>query len=132
MLSMVLWHVVILAIGGFGMFMMNKYCNFQTPEWITYSIFWPSLAVVAYSAFTLLIGTVCYMDSVGDVRRYEATAQTIETARSNKDISEYELAALQTEIVKVNRSVANIIYWSNLPWCKQFYCDKARTLEPLK
>jgi hypothetical protein len=47
-----------------------------------------------------------------DIEHYKSTAATVAAARSKDDISEYEYAALQLEIIKKNAWLARSQYWN--------------------
>jgi len=73
-----------------------------------------------------------YYDSKANVKRYYALKETVNNARSNKDISEFELAALQQKIIDNNTNLAEIQYWNSLSITDLLITDEVDELKPLK
>jgi len=77
-------------------------------------------------------GPFQYMESVSEVIRYESMRETVKIARGNKDMSVYELAALQAKIVEANASIATMKYYANIPVFGPVYCAKSKTIKTLE
>ena len=72
--------------------------------------------VILFSGFALIVGSITMpisrMGYGADIEHYKSTAATVAAARSKDDISEYEYAALQLEIIKKNAWLARSQYWN--------------------
>jgi len=70
--------------------------------------------------------------TTADVLGFNAVKQTLELARVNPDISEWELAAIQQKVVEQNRLLARAQYWATHPLTNWFYVPEILELEPIK
>jgi uncharacterized membrane protein len=62
---------------------------------------------------------------------FNETSNTIKEARKNKDISEFELAAMQTKVIESNNWLARTKYWNNTIW-DYYIPEKIVQLESIK
>jgi len=77
----------------------------------------------------LVTAPVSYYRTISEFEKYNAMKQTILVAREkNRDI---ETAAIQLEIIKINKWIANTKYWNNtiFDW---WFPDKINELAPLE
>ena len=79
-----------------------------------------------------LLWPLGYASSKANVKRYYALKETIAEARINKQISEFELAALQHKIIENNTNLAGIQYWNSLSITDLWITDEVDKLKPLK
>lgn len=70
--------------------------------------------------------------STVDVAEFRETVLTIGDARSNPDISEFELAALQREIIESNRWLVENQKWAKTKLVGWFYHSSILELERIK
>lgn len=91
-----------------------------------------STFILLIPGFMLILHPILYSSTINDYNNYVATCETIKRARNNKELSEFELATLQREVIEVNKLVANTLYWSKFPYFNSFYCKKIKTIEYIK
>jgi len=72
------------------------------------------------------------MDIRSKTLGFEQTRITIENARSNEGISEYEIAALQQKVVEYNAWLIVAQYWQRNLWVNWFIPASVQELEPLR
>ena len=65
-----------------------------------------------------------------DIARLQSVQQTLDQARGNKDISEFELAAIQKEIIEVNANLAECQYY-NKTMFGLWYHDEIKDVKPV-
>lgn len=63
---------------------------------------------------------------------FKSIKQTIETAREDDSISEIELAALQRDVIEVNKRLASFRYWNQNKFTSWFVYGGVKNLEPIK
>lgn len=61
-----------------------------------------------------LLWPLSYYGSKAQVRQYYALKETVMKARTNNDISEFELAALQQKIIDNNVNLVEVQYFNSL------------------
>ena len=80
----------------------------------------------------LLVFPLERMGIRSNIEQYYATKETIERARSNKNISDMELAALQHKVVEINSWLKRKQYWNKNVWIEVYIPDEVDTLQPLE
>jgi len=78
----------------------------------------------------LILLPVNRADSRVFIDEYSSFVDTLERARQHGD--EYEIAAIQTEIVNINREIANAKYWRHSLWTNWFSDPGIENLEMVK
>lgn len=68
----------------------------------------------------------------GKIAEFHAIEQTLSVARNNPDISQLELAAIQTEVVKANTWLANNQYYRRNKLTSWFVSGDVMKLEPIR
>ena len=89
-------------------------------------------AAILFSAILALILTVGPSTDRGDIRAFLAVKKTAEVARTNPDITPYELAAIQVEIAQQNEALARRQYWAKHPLVNWFHAKEILELEPIR
>lgn len=93
----------------------------------------PILTIIA--AVLLAIFALChsleYYSQVSNIEAFKQVKKSIEVAREQGDITEYERAALQNKIIDWNSWLVRKQYWNNSMW-DMFIPDEVMNLEPLK
>ena len=90
---------------------------------------------VLFLSIVLVVGIVGlpiqYYSTIGKIAEFKSIQQTLNTARENKTISPFELAALQTKAVEGNMWLAGIQYWNStiLEW---YIPDEVDNLQPIQ
>ena len=67
-----------------------------------------------------------------EIARFEAVRQTIIVARENKNVTDYELAAIQHKAVEKNEWLANARFWTEHPLTNWFWSKRILEIEPIK
>lgn len=117
---LVIMCLVVLITG----YLVNKRVND-----IIIPIFVPSL--IAFSVMLLSLIPI-HLRILSEIQEFKSIEQTVQTARVNTNISEIELAALQTEIVKANAWLAGKQYWNKSVMIGVFIPDEVDELKPIK
>lgn len=66
------------------------------------------------------------------VVKYEAVQKTVDDARNNENITQFELAAIQQKAVEKNEHLAGLKYWAEHPLCNWFYSKKILQIQPIR
>ena len=72
-----------------------------------------------------------YYDTMSEINQYNAAVISIETARENDNLNDYERAALTLKIITMNEWLANAQYWNDSMW-DEFIPDEVMNLQPVK
>ena len=72
-----------------------------------------------------------YYDTMSEINQYNAAVISIETARENDNLNDYERAALTLKIITMNEWLANAQYWNDSIW-DEFIPDEVMNLQPVK
>ena len=72
-----------------------------------------------------------YYDTMSEINQYNAAVISIETARENANLNDYERAALTLKIITMNEWLANAQYWNDSMW-DEFIPDEVMNLQPVK
>jgi hypothetical protein len=96
-------------------------------------IWWLIGAIVGLVALIILIlWPISYASSNSAILQFKAVEASLEAARNNPNINEYELAALQHKVVEMNKWLASAKYWANNSWTSWFWTQDVNKLEPIK
>lgn len=93
---------------------------------------------IGFVALIILVLVVCLilpisrMEVQADIRAFRSVGLSLETARANPDISEFELAAIQQEVIDANRWLAKAKYLVENPLINWFWVKDVIDLEPIK
>ena len=80
---------------------------------------------------SLVVIPVNRANEVGNIQQVKALQITIDESRRD-GISEFERAAMQTEIIKANAWIAKSQYWSQNKWVSVYYVREVLELEFVK
>ena len=122
--------IVLFALGVVGIILLFA-VPYQSPKLDALSI-----DLVIFCVCSLLVASFILIGTRADTRSFalalEQTRATIEDARSNEGISEYEIAALQQSIIDCNVRLVNSQYWQKNPWINWFIPAWIQELELLR
>lgn len=93
------------------------------------------LGLVVFGLVSVLIlcaWPINYMTEVANIERFHALEQTLENARTNTGVSEYEIAAIMTTVADMNKDLASHQYWARHPLTNWFYPKELLNLEPIQ
>ena len=110
-------------------FSLLKVANANRRDRFLFVISSIDFGVLFFISFLSIIGNRVQIK--GDIAGYEATRETIAVARQNKNISEMELATLQTQIISINRAIASYKKL-NESFLDEYIPDEIIKLEMLK
>jgi len=90
-------------------------------------------AVAGVGLIVLVIFLVGHPIEVrAEIVQFDSVQDSVLVARSNPDISQLELAALQHKVVEMNKWLANAQFWAKHPLTNWFWPKKIFELEPIK
>jgi len=95
---------------------------------------WEFFGVMCLIFFMIMLitGLFTKIDTTAKIEQYYALKETIATARVNPDISPLELAAIQSEVVKMNKWLAEAKFFAHSKWLNWFVIPRVSELEPLR
>ena len=100
-----------------------------------YDNVWGFIGIGSLCILVFISGVVLPLERAGvksKMLEFYSVERSLETARENSDISEFELAAIQQEIVCTNRWLAKAQYWAVHPLTNWFWVQDVMDLEPIK
>lgn len=80
----------------------------------------------------VIVFPVEYYGNRAAIEAFHATQETLQIARMNDSISEYELAALQTKVVEINQWLGRAQYQARLWAIRLFWPREVLDLKPLQ
>ena len=96
---------------------------------------WCGIIVLGLVFASVFIGGVLMNPVVvhSNIAEFNAVQQTLENARQNTDISQFELAAIQQEAVTANQWLANAKFWTE-HWLTSWFwpTEDILALQPIK
>ena len=95
---------------------------------------WEFFGVIGLIFFMVMLitGLFTKIDTTAKIEQYYALKETIAVARVNPDISPLELAAIQSEVVKMNKWLAEVKFFAHSKWLNWFVVPRVLELEPLR
>ena len=95
---------------------------------------WEFLGVICLICFIVMFiaGIITKIDTNTKVEQYYALRETIAVARANPNISPLELAAIQSEVVEMNKWLAEAKFFAHSKWLNWFVVPRVSKLEPLR
>ncbi len=80
----------------------------------------------------LIVIPISHMDLNASLREFDAVNDSLVRARTNLDISQFEIAAIQQKVIESNKWLANAQYWANHPFSNWFYPSIIKTYVPIR
>jgi len=127
-MGIILLLVGLLVVAGIALYFGRRFYK----DWLEIS----AVVVGITVAFGLVV--VCMVLPINraviraNIAQFQAVAATLETARTDEDISSFELAALQQKVIDYNAWLAYIQYWQRNGWVGWFNPEEIRDLKLLK
>jgi len=124
---------LVLGILGIGIERLLEYFSRQYSK--RYSRghweFFGAMCLLLFIAM-LITGLLTKVDTTAKIEEYYILKETVATARANPDISPLELAGIQSEIVKMNKWLAEAKFFAHSKWLNWFVVPRVLELEPLR
>ena len=101
-------------------------------KWYSAS-FWGGLRVASVFALivTVLVIPISRTEYISDIKEFQSVIDTLESAR-NGDIPDIELAAIQQEVIEMNKWLASAQFWAKHPLTNWFWHGDILKLEPIR
>ena len=87
----------------------------------------------AIGTFIVILALIFHPISTGaEIEQFNSVKDTLESARMNIEISEFELAAIQQKVIDQNKWLANAHYWAKHPLTNWFWPKEMLELDLIK
>jgi len=86
-----------------------------------------------FATLIVVLAVIFHPISTGaEIEQFNSVKETLESAKMNTEISEFELAAIQQKVIDQNKWLANAHYWAKHPLTNWFWPREILKLELIK